>query len=111
MSFPYYKVLWIIVHLIADFIEAIGYFGLELRENLYNFIKNITKARQKQELGDDKRLIECHINEIKKLPTHLAVILDINKEKDVDLKQLTNLVLWSLWSGVNFISFYDYRGN
>jgi hypothetical protein len=110
MSFTFYKVLWIILHFVADLIEAIYFFGLEFRENFANYVKNITKERRIQEEDDEKQLIECHLNDLKKLPKHLAVILNANSEKDVDLRQLSNLVLWSLSCGVNFISFYDYKG-
>lgn len=110
MSFSFYKVLWMIVHLLADLIEAVYYFGLEFRENFSNFIKNISQPKQTHDFTDDRLLIQSRINEIKKLPKHLAVILNANSEKDVDLKQLTNLVLWALSSGVDFISFYDYKG-
>lgn len=110
MSFSYYRVLWIIIHSLADLVEAIYHFGLEFRENFSNFIKNMTKSIQTDQLTSDRQLIERHLNKITKLPKHLAVILNVNSGKDVDLKQLTNLVLWSLSSGVNFISFYDYKG-
>lgn len=108
MSFSYYKVLWIIIHYLVDILEAIYHFGLEFRENFINYIKNM---RQTGEFIDDRHLIERHLSEIKKLPQHLAVILNANSEKDVDLKQLSNLIFWSLSTGVNFISFYDYKGN
>lgn len=110
MSFTFYKVLWIILHFVADLIEAIYFFGLEFRENFINYVKNITKVRRIQEEDDETQLIECHLNDLKKLPKHLAVILNANSVKDVDLRQLSNLVLWSLSCGVNFISFYDYKG-
>lgn len=110
MSFSYYRVIWIIIHSFADLVEAIYHFGLEFRENFSNYIKNMTKSRQTDQLTCDRQLIERHLNEITKLPKHLAVILSVNSEKDVDLNQLANLVFWSLSSGVNFISFYDYKG-
>lgn len=110
MRLPFYRVLWIIIHLIADLIEAAYNFGIEFRENFANFIKNITQARRFHVLTDDRKLIESHSSEIKTIPKHLAVILNANSEDDVDLKQLTNLVVWSLSSNINFISFYDYQG-
>lgn len=110
MSLSFYKVLWIIIHLLADVIETIYIFGLEFRENFLNFIKNITQVRRIQGEKDDKQLIESHLSDLKKLPKHLAVILNANSVRDVDVRQLSNLVLWSLSSGVNFISFYDFKG-
>lgn len=111
MSFPFYRVLWIVLHFLADFAETIYHFGFELRENFSNYIKIMTKSRHTDQLTDDRQLIERHLSEIKKLPKHLTVLLNADSEKDVDLMQLTNLVLWSLSTGVNFISFYDYKGN
>lgn len=110
MVYSYNKVLWIIVHLLADLIEAIYYFGLEFRENLSNFVKNISQPRRVKSSIDDILTIESHLKGIKKLPKHLAVLLSVNSEKDVDVIKLTNLVLWALSSGVEFISFYDYKG-
>lgn len=107
MSDFLYKVLWTLLHLLANLIESIYYFGLEFRENLHNFIENIGKSRLPQ---DDKQLLERHTTKLKKLPKHLAVILSVSCQKDVDLNKLTNLVIWALNSGVNFISFYDYEG-
>ena len=110
MSISFFKVLWIIAHLLADLIEAIYYFGLEFRESFSNFVKFLSQSRQDKSFSDDSQTIESRIKEIKKLPKHVAVLLNANSEKDVDVKKLTNLVLWALSSGVEFISFYDYKG-
>lgn len=110
MSFSFYKVLWMILHLLADLIEAIYYFGLEFREKLVSFIKNISQTNTTADCKDENLLIERHIHEIKKHPKHIAVILNAKSKRDLDLHQLTNLVQWALSSGVNFISFYDYKG-
>lgn len=104
------KVIWFIIHLFADLIESIYYFGSELRENFLNFIKNIAKERRRSDKEDDILYIEASLSELKKLPKHIAVILNLNRERDVDLSYLVNLIAWSLASGVNFISFYDYKG-
>lgn len=98
------------MHLLVDLIEAIYFFGLEFRENFSYFIKNISQPKHSHDYNDDRLLIESRIDELKKLPKHLAVILNANSEKDIDILQLTKLVLWALSSGVNFISFYDYKG-
>lgn len=111
MSFSYHKVLWIIAHFLADLIEALYFFGLEFRDNLFNFIKNISQPAPTSDSKDVRLIIESRISEIKKHPKHLAVILNANSRRDVDVEHLTNLVLWSLSSGVEFISFYDYKGN
>ncbi|CRL04847.1 CLUMA_CG017900, isoform A [Clunio marinus] len=110
MNFSLLKLLWIIAHLLADVLETIFYFGLEFRENFFNFIKKYTKSSWNHDSSDQRHQIELHLKNIKKIPKHLAVILNADSEKDIDLMQLTNLVDWSLISGVNFISFYDYKG-
>lgn len=113
MNISYPKVLWIIIHLLTDFIETIYYFGLEFRENLTNFLINfinISQSRRVHNLFDDCQIIENRIKEIPKLPKHLAVILSANSENELDVRKLTSLVIWALSSGVEFISFYDYKG-
>jgi hypothetical protein len=110
MSVSLYKVLWFVLHLLADLVEAIYYFGLEFRENLLSFIKNISQTATGEDFKDEKCLIERHIHEIKKHPKHIAVVLTAKTKWDLDLSQLTKLVNWALSSGVNFISFYDYKG-
>lgn len=104
------KILWYIVHFIADFIETFYYIGLEFRENFYDFIKNISKDKPADIKGSELQLIERSIQDLEKIPKHIVVLLNINHERDVDLSKLTNLIFWALNSGVHFISFYDYKG-
>ena len=104
------KVLWYIVHLLVDLFETFYYFGIEFRENFLNVIKNITKDQPSSTKESELQLIESSVQDLEKIPKHIIVILNINNEKDVDLSQLTNLIYWSMNSGVNFISFYDYKG-
>lgn len=106
----FFKLLLFVLHWLADLIEAIYYFGLELRENLKSFIKNINQPRRLNSFKHDILTIESRIKQLEKLPTHLAVLLNADTGLDVDVKNLTDLVLWALNSGVEFISFYDYKG-
>lgn len=110
MSYSYYKVLWLLVHALVSLFEAIFHFGLEFRENFCNFIKKISQSRCNHTSKSDRLLIENQLHELKKLPKHLGVILSASSEKDVDVQKLTRLVTWALSSGINFISFYDYKG-
>lgn len=104
------KIIYLIVHVLVEWIEEFYYFGLEFRDNFYNFVNNVVRDRQMKTLQDEKVLIEQRLHELKKVPRHLAVILHLNRETDVDLSRLADLVSWSLSSGVNFISFYDFKG-
>lgn len=105
------KVIYFIVHVLVEWIEAFYYFALRFRESIYNFINIAFRERQtRSPLKNEKVLIEQRIQEIKKIPKHLAVILNIKSERDVALSRLADLVQWSLCSGVNFISFYDVKG-
>lgn len=104
------KVLWYIIHLLVDLFESIYYFGFEFRENFLNFIKNITKDQPNSTKESELQLIENSVQDLEKIPKHIIVILNINNEKDVDLSKLASLIYWSMSSGVNFISFYDYKG-
>lgn len=104
------KAIWFLIHTLVNIIESLYYFGLEFRENFINFIKNSMRSRKLYSKDDENLLIARRIHELKRLPKHIAVILHINNEEDVDLFNLAKLVSWSLNSGVNFISFYDYKG-
>ncbi|KAG5684307.1 hypothetical protein PVAND_013542 [Polypedilum vanderplanki] len=104
------KAIWFIIHFIVDLIESLFYYGLEFRENFIYFIKNISIDSLSRSKKNELAYIEARINDLKKLPKHIAVILNINNKKDVDLSKLVNLVSWSMNSNVNFISFYDYKG-
>lgn len=110
MSFSFYKALWLLAHALVSLIEAIFHFGLEFRENFCNFIKKISQSGSNHTSTSDRLLIEDRLHELKKLPKHLGVILSVDSEKDVDVQKLTRLVTWALSSGINFISFYDYKG-
>lgn len=111
ISSSFYRLLWILAHNFVTVSVTIFYIGLEFREKIANFIKNITQERRKFVVGNERIYVESQSSYVKKLPKHLAVILTVDNEKDVDLGRLSNLVEWSLVSGVNFISFYDYKGN
>lgn len=104
------KLVYLIVHVLVEWIEAFYYFGLEFRDNFYNFVNNVLQKRPTRTSADEKVYIEQRVQEIKKVPKHIAVILNISRETDVDLSRLADLVSWSLSSGVNFISFYDFKG-
>lgn len=111
MKHPVYFELWMMLHWLADIIEAVFYFGLELREKLRCYTENIIKLRHpKRYLEDEAQLIERHISKLSKTPKHLAVILTADKRNEVEPDKLANLVTWALTSGVNFITFYDFRG-
>lgn len=111
MSFSCYKVLWILLHFIVNVLEALFYFGLEFRDKISNFTKNFNQSPIRHEKADERQLIESHLHELTKLPKHLGVILNASSENDVDLKKLASLLSWALGTGINVISFYDYRGN
>lgn len=104
-----YKVLWTIVHLLANIAEAFHNLRLEFQQNLFNFIKNLGQ-HNKNKVINDRLVIENHLHVLEKLPKHLGVILNATKQTDVDVRQLAKIVFWALSSGVNFISFYDYKG-
>lgn len=105
MSSSIHKLIWIVVHLLANLITKLYLFGIQFCDFSSHFFKNI----QNNNSNNEKRMIDGSINEIKKVPQHLAVMLDLENEKP-DLQTLTNLVFWSLNCGINYISFYDYEG-
>jgi len=104
MTETIYRVLWILIHWLVDVVERIYWFGVEICEL-------VNKLRQTDDGRDDRQLIERSVLELSKLPKHLAVVLNLQKQRDANLRLLSKLVCWALNSQVNFISFYDYKGN
>ena len=107
------KLIYFIAHLLVDWIEKFYYFGLEFRDNFSNYIKYVVNGRQINQIKtstNEKVIIEQHVHKLSKIPKHIAVILNISQRRDVDLSGLSDIVLWSLHTGVNFISFYDFEG-
>ncbi|XP_018333356.1 dehydrodolichyl diphosphate synthase complex subunit nus1 isoform X2 [Agrilus planipennis] len=45
---------------------------------------------------------------LKKIPNHLTVILG---DEALSFQELANVVIWSLFTGINFISFFDHKGD
>lgn len=111
LSSSFYRLLWLITHNLATVAVHLFFVGLEFREKIVNFIKNITQERRKSVVESERHHIESHASCVKKLPKHLVVILSIEHAKDVDLGRLGKLIEWSLWSDVNYLTFYDYKGN
>ena len=104
------RLLYLIIHHLVDSVEAIFYFGLEFRDNLYNFVNNLLRDRKRTTLDGEKAIIDRNLHNLDKIPQHIAVLLHLKNGTDVDLSQLSDLIFWSLNSGVNFISFYDFKG-
>jgi hypothetical protein len=104
------KLIYLIIHVLVNCIESFFYFGLEFQEKIFYFINYVAKERRKGSAAEETQLIERKVQDLDKIPQHIAVILHIKSEQDVDLSRLSDLVSWSLNSGVNFISFYDFKG-
>jgi hypothetical protein len=108
MRLSLYKIIWHLINIAFSLFETIFFFSIELREYVDNFINSTMPKHQ----DDEKLLIEKNVRVLKKVPKHIAVILTIDSEKDVDLMRLTDLVFWALHTkGIDFISFYDCKGN
>lgn len=101
MSVDIYKVIWLFLHFICDVIE----YCVRL---FYAVKRKVTIGNRRENLLDDKALIEFTRDYITKIPLHLVVIL--GTESPPDFKILSKLVFWSLSAGIQNISFYDYKG-
>jgi hypothetical protein len=108
-----YKWLYIIIHNLVNVFEEIFHIGFEIYEKIEKFVNYklhpwFDKLKNKH---NDRCFIYNNSECLKsKLPKHLAVILQLNDKKDVDLEKLSQIVEWSLVSGVNYLTFYDIRG-
>lgn len=102
----FYKLLWIIIHLAYRFVSHI----INLSLHIYTEYVQIPKSCILQvpaNFQTDKDLIENVKKLIHKLPKHILVILG---DEELGFECMANLVCWSIFAGVNCISFYDYKG-
>lgn len=103
MSSVVHKLLWLLLHWLADLIERIYFACLRLQQI---FTQRWTR---KQSYSTENIIIQSNVNHLQKIPQHLAVILNLSQEK-ADYESLTKLIFWSLQAGISYISFYDYQG-
>ena len=104
MSSVVHKILWLLLHWLADLIERIYFACLQLQQIL---TQRWTRKHNYSTI--ENNIIQNNINHLQKIPQHLAVILNLSQEK-ADYDSLTQLIFWSLQAGISYISFYDYQG-
>lgn len=96
-------VIWHILQLIFDIVDIVC--------RLVTFSKAKCKKIQRLLIGEDfsaeKSLIERHKIKLTKIPIHLAVILATELP---DFRALSKIIIWSLSTGIQNISFYDHQG-
>lgn len=54
----------------------------------------------------DLRYIKEHIHHLKKVPVHLALVV----EDEISLKEISDIICWSIGGGIRFITLYDMKG-
>lgn len=97
-------VIWHLLQLIFDIVDIVC--------RLVTFSKAKCKKIERLLVGEDfsaeKTLIERNKWKLTKIPTHLAVILATELP---DFRALSKIIIWSLSTGIQNISFYDHQGN
>lgn len=101
----FYKLLWILIHFAYNFLDYICHLTLHIHTECVRIQKLC--LQMPKNLESDKDLIEKVKKLVQKLPTHILVILGDEK---FSFECMANLVCWSIFAGVNCISFYDYKG-
>lgn len=96
-----WRFLLIVLHVVLSIVgkvhDAIDSLQRKYHYFLYNYVLD------KRTLWRDFR----QVRKLDKIPVHLTMLLGQEKPS---LKDLSNVVLWSLLSGISFISFYDSQG-
>lgn len=104
------------------FFYAITWWSVHLAFSAYDFIRAAwTRARNLIDDFSSKfrdpleliREVEAVARTLKKVPAHLTVILgpeDRDSERAPSYADLAKLLMYSVASGVSFISFYDLQG-
>lgn len=98
--------MWITIHLAYSFASHIYNLALHIYAEYVRIPKSYL-LQKPASFQTDKELIENVKTIIQKLPKHILVILGDEK---LTFECMANLVCWSIFAGVNCISFYDYKG-
>lgn len=92
------RILHIIFHVIDVLCDAISSF--ERKYNFFKYTYILDKTYIYKEISQ--------LQKLEKLPVHLTVLLGT---EEPSLKDLANLIVWSLTTRISFISFYDSKGD
>lgn len=96
-----YQSLWLLLHAICRLVAAVQRTWLHaLRTTALSFEPERSTER-------DSQLIDKCRADLAKLPRHVAVILNDNVE---GADRLARLIYWAEQTGIEHLSFYDYRG-
>lgn len=96
-----YQSVWLLLHaLFRLFVTVHGTWLHTLRMVALSFEPERTDER------DDQLIGKCRAD-LAKLPRHVAVILN---ENDDGADRLARLIRWTEQTGIEHISFFDYRG-
>lgn len=97
-SLKIYKVLFVLTHFVYTIFEYIF-------DVLMNLKRYISHENQEAQLNEE---YATRIRNLKKIPVHLTLLLG---EENPSVKDLAKIILWSLTSGIKFVSIYDHKGN
>lgn len=96
-----YRVLYSLLHVLFTALEYIYGCLIILIKKLQILCHELEPVSRR-----NKRLHNKLIK-LSKKPKHLTVLLGA---EEVSLKDLANVIIWSLTTQISFISFYDYKG-
>jgi len=101
MHFNLYKVSWYFIHFVFTLYKCIYDFYVTIKTKLFelkpNYISTVSVLEE----------VHRNASRFNKIPTHITVLLGNEQPSYEDLAKLT---LWSIASGVPFITFYDFEG-
>ena len=80
------------------------HFLYSLRDGIWNFTLTLKKPLQ---LNFAKYPARADSQQLKRVPMHIGIVL---VEDDVSFKDLANLIIWCMLTGISYISIYDRSG-
>ncbi|KAF5280232.1 hypothetical protein FQA39_LY18092 [Lamprigera yunnana] len=95
-----YKTAYVMVHTLYEFFEFLYYSFLCYYQICLNVYHKFSKI-------EDRKFVYENTRVIKKIPTHVSIILG---NEEPSYKDLAKLVLWCVTTGITYISFYDHKG-
>lgn len=96
-----YNFLYIIVHLVYSFIQYFCDIYHYTEQGFVDFYHEISHTSK------NLKYVHNEARKLNKIPTHLTILVE---SENHSIKDITNLILWSLAAGISFVSLYDSRG-
>ncbi|XP_067626007.1 uncharacterized protein Tango14 [Eurosta solidaginis] len=107
MLYPLYKLIWLVLQMLASLYEAVYFIYLRLQTLLhwsYDFRHSSAEIRNR-----DRTLLQKCKDELTKIPRHLNLIIGPDPRGNINDTVVERILSYALVVGIEWVSIYDVR--